>query len=149
VAVAIVTGSGGLIGSESVRNFVEAGDDVIGLENDMRREFFDIRDADGVERVFGEHAGAMLHGFLSYLMRCTLTGEPCSMVEAIGLCERIAGRELDWTLSEEARTGDHRWWISDLGEFTRDYPDWSQDYDLEGTLHEIHDENAERWSAVR
>ena len=22
------------------------------------------------------HAGAMLHGFLSYLMRCTMTGEP-------------------------------------------------------------------------
>ena len=34
--VAIVTGSGGLIGSESVAHFVEAGFDVVGLENDMR-----------------------------------------------------------------------------------------------------------------
>jgi CDP-paratose 2-epimerase len=141
------------------------------------------------------HAGAMLHGFLSYLMRCTLSGEPytvfgyggrqvrdnvhsadlvrafdafhrspraaavynigggrhsnCSMLEAIELCERIAGRSLDWTLSDVARTGDHRWWISDLGEFSADYPDWSQEYDLEGILQEIHDQNAERWSAVR
>ena len=354
--VAIVTGSGGLIGSESVRHFVERGYEVIGMENDMRREFFgdsastrdvterlvrthpefssldlDIRDAEGVERVFARraadielvvhtaaqpshdwaasapqvdfgvnangtlnlleatrrhapdasfvftstnkvygdtpnrlplveletrlelppdnqwhggidtsmsidssthslfgvskvaadlmvqeygryfdmptvcfragcltgpnHAGAMLHGFLSYLMRCTLSGEPytvfgyggrqvrdnihsadlvrafdafhaapraaavynigggrhsnCSMLEAIELCEQIAGRTLDWTLSDGARTGDHRWWISDLAEFARDYPGWSQEYDLEGILHEIHDQNAERWSAVR
>ena len=38
--LAIVTGSGGLIGSESVAHFVEAGFDVIGLENDMRSYFF-------------------------------------------------------------------------------------------------------------
>ena len=37
---AIVTGSGGLIGSESVQHFVEAGYDVIGLDNDMRAYFF-------------------------------------------------------------------------------------------------------------
>ena len=95
------------------------------------------------------HAGARLHGFLSYLMRCTVTGEPytvfgyggkqvrdnihsadlvaafeafhrapraggavynigggrasnCSMLEAIDLCQRIAGRELDWTLERAA-----------------------------------------------
>ena len=77
MATAIVTGSGGLIGSESVRHFVEAGFDVIGLENDMRARIFgptastqavterlteqypefrslevDIRDVDAVERVF-------------------------------------------------------------------------------------------------
>lgn len=37
---AIVTGSGGLIGSESVRFFTEQGFDVIGIENDMRARFF-------------------------------------------------------------------------------------------------------------
>jgi CDP-paratose 2-epimerase len=354
--VAIVTGSGGLIGSESVRHFVEAGYDVVGIENDMRSAFFgdsastravtqrlvethpefrwldlDVRDTAGVERIFAEHggqielvvhtaaqpshdwaasapqvdfgvnangtlnlleatrmhapdasfvftstnkvygdtpnrlplvelatrlelppdheyydgidtsmtidasthslfgvskaaadlmvqeygryfgmptvcfragcltgpnhAGAMLHGFLSYLMRCTLSGESytvfgyggrqvrdnihsadlvhafdayhrapraaavynigggrrsnCSMLEAIGLCERIAGRSLDWTLSDSARIGDHRWWISDLSQFGADYPDWSQRYDLEAILTEIYDQNAERWSAVR
>jgi CDP-paratose 2-epimerase len=37
---AIVTGSGGLVGSESVRALFEAGYDVVGLENDMRARFF-------------------------------------------------------------------------------------------------------------
>src|SRR5262249_12092756 len=36
----IVTGSGGLIGSESVAYFAEAGYDVVGVENDMRATFF-------------------------------------------------------------------------------------------------------------
>jgi CDP-paratose 2-epimerase len=352
--VAVITGSGGLIGSESVAHFVEEGFDVVGIENDMRAEFFgrgastrrvterllrsysefrsldlDVRYADGVERLFASHgsaievvvhtaaqpshdwaasaphvdfevnangtlnllestrrhapeasfiftstnkvygdtpnrlplveldtrlelpadhryfggidtsmsidasmhslfgvskaaadlmvqeygryfdmptvcfragcltgphhAGAMLHGFLSYLMRCTVTGEPytvfgyggrqlrdnihsadlvrafdafrcapraasvynigggrhsnCSMLEAIELCEGIAGRSLNWTLSDRARMGDHRWWISDLSEFQRDYPDWRQEYDLRGILREIHDQNADRWLA--
>jgi CDP-paratose 2-epimerase len=140
------------------------------------------------------HAGAQLHGFLSYLMRCTMTGAPytvfgyggkqvrdnlhsadlvdafaafhaspraaavynigggrssnCSMLEAIALCEQIAGRELGWTLSEDARTGDHRWWISDLEEFRRDYPGWTPRYDVPAILTEIHDANAERWVEV-
>jgi CDP-paratose 2-epimerase len=352
VPTAIVTGSGGLVGSESVRHFVEAGYDVVGLDNDMRAEFFgpdastrrvsdalserhpefhaldlDIRDAEGVQRVFAghskqlslivhtaaqpshdwaasdpptdftvnangtlnlleaarrhvpdatfvnmstnkvygdlpnslplreldtrlelpedhpwyrgidtsmsidrsthslfgvskaagdllvqeygryfhmptvcfrggcltgpNHAGAQLHGFLSYLMRCTMTGDRytvfgydgkqvrdnlhsadlvaafaafhaapraaavynigggresnCSMHEAIALCEEIAGRTLDWDLSEQARTGDHRWWISDLGEFRADYPDWRLDNDVPTILREIHDANADVW----
>lgn len=40
MATAIITGAGGLIGSESVRFFTEAGFDVIGLENDMRARLF-------------------------------------------------------------------------------------------------------------
>ena len=40
VPVVIVTGSGGLVGSESVRHFVEQGYDVVGIENDMRARFF-------------------------------------------------------------------------------------------------------------
>jgi CDP-paratose 2-epimerase len=352
---AIVTGSGGLIGSESVAHFVELGLDVLGLENDMRASFFgleastarttdsllarypeafrslaiDIRDRDAVERVFADagqvelvihaaaqpshdwaasdphtdfevnalgtlnlleatrrhaddatfvhcstnkvygdlpnslplielpqrldlpedhpfyegidtsmsidqsthslfgvskaaadllvqeygryfglstvsfrggcltgpnHAGAMLHGFLSYLMRSTVRGERytvfgygakqvrdnihsadlvaafaafhrspraggavynigggrscnCSMLEAIELCQQIAGRELDWTLSAEHRLGDHRWWISDLRPFVGDYPGWSLTRGLEDILREIHDQNAERWLA--
>jgi CDP-paratose 2-epimerase len=354
--VAIITGSGGLIGSESVRHFVEGGYDVVGIENDLRATFFgpsastahtsqrlietygssfrsldlDIRDREGVERVFAQvagdcklvvhtaaqpshdwaasnphmdftvnangtlnllnaarehtpeatfifcstnkvygdtpnflplevlgdrlelpeehryfggidttmsidgsthslfgvskaaadllvqeygryfemptvcfrggcltgpnHAGARLHGFLSYLMRCTITGERytvygydglqvrdnihsadlvaafeafhnapkpaavynigggrqsnCSMIEAIAACERIAGRELDWTLGEDNRIGDHRWWISDLEPFKRDYPQWDIRYGVDEILSEIHDHNVEHWTAT-
>jgi CDP-paratose 2-epimerase len=356
VPTAIITGSGGLIGSESVRHFVAAGYDVVGLENDMRARFFgpdastapttrallerypaefrsielDIRDADGVTRAFARaggrielvihaaaqpshdwaaadpqtdfgvnaggtlnlleaarslapdatfvfcstnkvygdrpnslplvelerrlelpedhryfggvdtsmsidrsthslfgvsktaadllvqeygryfqmptvcfragcvtgpnHAGARLHGFLSYLMRCTMTGEPytvygyggrqvrdnihaadlvaafdafhrspraaavynigggrasnCSMLEAIDLCQQIAGRELRWTLGEEHRVGDHRWWISNLEPFRRDYPEWEIRHDVRGILTEIYERNAERWAVA-
>jgi CDP-paratose 2-epimerase len=81
VPTAIITGSGGLVGSESVRHFVEAGYDVIGLDNDMRARFFgpdatttgvtealserysefraldvDIRDIERIERIFAEQA---------------------------------------------------------------------------------------------
>src|ERR671918_109579 len=82
---AIVTGSGGLIGAESVSYFVEAGYDVIGLENDMRSYFFgpsastsaqtdqllatygdsfvslpvDIRDFDAVSGIFAKHAAQL------------------------------------------------------------------------------------------
>jgi CDP-paratose 2-epimerase len=142
------------------------------------------------------HAGTMLHGFLSYLMRATVVGEPytvfgygakqvrdnlhsadlaaafehfhlgaraggavynigggricnCSMIEAIELCQEIAGRELDWTLSEHNRLGDHRWWISDLAPFQSDFPGWTVSHDLEAILRELHEQNAERWLAAR
>jgi CDP-paratose 2-epimerase len=139
------------------------------------------------------HRGAELHGFLAYLMRCTVRGDhytvfgyggkqvrdnihasdvvaafeayaaapnagavynlgggrhnSISILEAIEACQRISGRELDWSLSDRARVGDHRWWISDLGAFERDYRGWHQWYDLERTLREIHDVNVEHWLA--
>jgi CDP-paratose 2-epimerase len=139
------------------------------------------------------HAGAQLHGFLAYLMKCTVTGEnytvfgyrgkqvrdnlhsadlvdafllfhenpkpaavynigggrenACSMLEAIELCERITGRELRWELSDQARIGDHRWWISDLKEFCSCYGGWRPQRDMETILREIYEINAERWAA--
>lgn len=353
--IAIVTGSGGLIGSESVRYFAQQGFDVIGLDNDMRAQFFgpeatttptteklkaevegfrgldlDIRDTDGVAKVFAEHAkdielivhtaaqpshdwaasdpqtdftvnangtlnllqaarnhtpdatfvftstnkvygdrpnflplietdlrlelpedhewyggvdltmpidtcthslfgvskvaadllvqeygryfdmptvcfrggcltgpqhaGAQLHGFLAYLMRCTVTGQPytifgydgkqvrdnihchdvvtafhafhqapqkaavynlgggrasnVSMLEAIAKCQEISGKELDYSLSPDARIGDHRWWVSDLGAFERDYPEWSLTYGIDEVLQESYDHNVEAWTAA-
>jgi CDP-paratose 2-epimerase len=72
----------------------------------------------------------------------------CSMIEAIATCERIADRELQWELSDQARIGDHRWWISDLSEFQSRYRDWSLSYDVEALLREIFEGNAERWAAA-
>ena len=141
------------------------------------------------------HAGTQLHGFLSYLMRCTMTGQPytvfgyggkqvrdnihsadlvaafaafhdaprsaavynigggrdcnCSMLEAIDRCQQIAGATLDWALDEANRMGDHRWWISDLEQFKRDYPGWRVTYGIDEILREIHDRNAELWVASR
>jgi hypothetical protein len=69
-------------------------------------------------------------------------------LEAIELSERIAGQELSWELSEEARRGDHRWWISDLDEFRADYPAWGIRYGIEEILREIYELNVERWAAT-
>lgn len=137
-----------------------------------------------------QHAGAELHGFLAYLMKCVVTGRPytvfgyegkqvrdnihcddlvsaflafaaaprsaavynigggrdsnCSMLEAIALSEEIAGRELDWTMSDDNRIGDHRWWISDLEPFRTDYPEWRQRHGIREILTEIHDFHAVR-----
>jgi CDP-paratose 2-epimerase len=41
----------------------------------------------------------------------------CSMLEAITLCEEIAGRRLEWRYSDTARVGDHTWWVSDIRRF--------------------------------
>src|SRR4051812_48888507 len=139
------------------------------------------------------HAGAELHGFLSYLMRATVSARKytifgydgkqvrdnihsadvvrafqrfqerprcaavynlgggrrsnVSMLEAIDMCERIAGKELTYDLSDEARIGDHRWWISDLSEFQRDYPGFDLTYGIDEVLREIYDANVDQWSA--
>ncbi len=129
------------------------------------------------------HSGAQLHGFLSYLMKCTLTGQPytiygykgkqvrdnifssdlvgmfwefyqapkigevynagggrarsCSVLEAIELCETIAGKKMNVTYSDENRNGDHIWWISDCRRFESHYPEWSIKFDLPTILTDI------------
>ena len=40
MSIAIVTGSAGLIGSEATRHFAKKGLTVVGIDNDMRKEFF-------------------------------------------------------------------------------------------------------------
>ena len=90
MAVALVTGSSGLIGSEAARHFAGLGMDVVGIDNDMRRYFFgedgsttgtlqrliadlgkaythfdvDIRDRDGLARIFkryGSNIAVVIH----------------------------------------------------------------------------------------
>jgi CDP-paratose 2-epimerase len=137
------------------------------------------------------HSGTQLHGFLSYLMKCAVTGDHytifgyngkqvrdnihssdlvsafyefyksprsgevynigggrkshCSMLEAIRMCERIVGREMNYSLSEENRRGDHIWYITDLSKFKSHYPRWDITYDVICILNEIYEQNIERW----
>ena len=63
----------------------------------------------------------------------------CSVLEAITLLEGMCDKKLDYTLSDEARSGDHMWWISDVRKFQADYPEWSYVYDLERMVAEIVD----------
>src|SRR6266540_3623791 len=84
MSIAIVTGSAGLVGSEAAKKFHAEGFDVIGIDNDMRSQFFgaeastlrtrrelegglrnyrhedvDIRDADRIDIVFRKLGAAV------------------------------------------------------------------------------------------
>ena len=61
----------------------------------------------------------------------------CSMLEAITYTEELTGKRLKYSLSDEARSGDHIWWISDVRKFQRDYPEWNYKYDLKLIIQEI------------
>lgn len=68
----------------------------------------------------------------------------CSMLEAIRLCEELAGRAMNWKYSEQNRAGDHIWYISDMRRFKGHYPEWDYTVDLRQTLIEIRDALLER-----
>lgn len=68
----------------------------------------------------------------------------CSVIEAIGHIEELSGRELEYRLSDNARSGDHIWWISDVRKFQNDYPGWHYQYDLKRILQEIIEATEER-----
>jgi CDP-paratose 2-epimerase len=71
----------------------------------------------------------------------------CSMLEAIDLIAEIGGYQVDYTLSDNARAGDHIWWISDVRRFQRDYPGWSYTFDLRTTLAEMIQASVERYAS--
>jgi len=84
MSLAIITGSSGLIGSETARRFAAEGLDVIGIDNDMRKVFFgndastawnrrsmednleryvhcdvDVRDEGAIDRIFARYGTAV------------------------------------------------------------------------------------------
>lgn len=137
-----------------------------------------------------QHSGTQLHGFLSYLMKCAITGDHytvfgykgkqvrdnihswdlvnmfwhfyqnprqgeaynagggrhsnCSMKEAIAVCEKITGKPMNYSYTDDNRIGDHIWYISDVRKFKNDYPSWDYRYNLEDILTQIHDSMSAR-----
>lgn len=71
----------------------------------------------------------------------------CSMIEAINYIAELCGRRLNYTLSDEARSGDHIWWVSNVRRFRGDYPNWSYRYDQKTILREIVEAVQERMPA--
>ena len=60
-----------------------------------------------------------------------------SMLEAINLIKEISGHQLNYTVSNEARIGDHIWYISDVRKFQSHYPQWKYTYDINKILTEM------------
>lgn len=57
-----------------------------------------------------------------------------SVLEAIDAFEYVFKKELDYTYDEQARKGDHIWWVSNTKEFEADYPDWERWWSLDMIL---------------
>jgi len=129
------------------------------------------------------HAGAELHGFLSYLIKCFIEDKKytvfgykgkqvrdnihsydlvsafhefylnpkqgevyniggsrhsnISMLEAIEKISNILNKNLDYSISEDNRIGDHIWYVSDVSKFKKDYPDWNYQYNIDDIIDEI------------
>ena len=143
-----------------------------------------------------DHAGAELHGFLSYLIKCMVTGKPytifgykgkqvrdnihswdlvnmfwhyhqnpkpgavynagggrdnsTSILEAIYKVNnlRIEDNLQPWdnyTVSDQARIGDHQWYISDLSKFKKDYPEWDITISLDETIKQIYEAESKKY----
>ncbi|CAN5496118.1 NAD-dependent epimerase/dehydratase family protein [soil metagenome] len=69
----------------------------------------------------------------------------CSMLEAISICEDITGREMNFAVVDDNRSGDHIWYVSDLARFKSHYPEWDITYDVPAILSEIYEAGRERW----
>lgn len=69
-----------------------------------------------------------------------------SHLEAFALAAEISGVEAVVEHTDTPRTGDHRWYVSDLTRFRSHYPDWDLTYDVPAILREIHDANVGRWT---
>ena len=68
----------------------------------------------------------------------------CSILEAFQLVEEVTGRKMKWRYVEEARSGDHICYYSDLTKMKTHYPQWRVSTDLDQICREI----AERYVAA-
>ena len=68
----------------------------------------------------------------------------CSMAEAIEMCEKITGKSMNYSYSEDNRIGDHIWWISDIGKFKNHYKDWTHKFNVLDILTQIHESFTKR-----
>jgi len=60
-----------------------------------------------------------------------------SILEVIRFIKKIGGYDLNYKLLENARIGDHIWYISDVRKFQNHYPNWIYKYNIEKILKEM------------
>lgn len=61
----------------------------------------------------------------------------CSIIEAISRIESLSRFKVKHSLTDQARSGDHIWWISDVSKFMGHYPSWKYTYSLDDILGQI------------
>jgi CDP-paratose 2-epimerase len=65
-----------------------------------------------------------------------------SMLEAFAMIEGITGKHMNWSYSEQARSGDHICYYSNLAKMRTDYPQW----DVTVTVRQALEQITESWS---
>jgi len=60
-----------------------------------------------------------------------------SILEAIRLIKEISGHEVNLSFSDQARIGDHIWYISDVRKFQNHYPEWKYNYNITRIIEEM------------
>lgn len=70
----------------------------------------------------------------------------CSVLEAMQMSEEISGNKMQLSFVDEPRIGDHRWWISDNGEFMAHYPEWAPEWTVHEQLEMIFEGNRASWT---
>lgn len=63
----------------------------------------------------------------------------CSILEAINIIENITGIEMKFSTSALNRTGDHKWYISNIKKFNSHYKNFKFKYSLKNIIEEIVD----------
>ncbi len=61
----------------------------------------------------------------------------CSILEGIQICEELTGNTFSYSYTENNRSGDHIWYISDVSKFKAHYPEWGYKYNIYDILREM------------
>lgn len=63
----------------------------------------------------------------------------CSVEEALRQVEKIKNIHIKRKYIDKSRTGDHKWWISDIRKFKKDYPEYRLTYNTRKIITELID----------
>jgi CDP-paratose 2-epimerase len=61
----------------------------------------------------------------------------CSIIEAMNRIESLSRFSVKHSITDQPRSGDHIWWISDVSKFMHHYPSWKYVYSLDDILGQI------------
>ena len=69
----------------------------------------------------------------------------CSILEAIEIAQRVAGRKMNYTILDQPRRGDHKWWITNYRKLNLLLPNWKPSRTIDQLCQEIYDANRGHW----
>lgn len=92
------------------------------------------------------HSNDLIKAFWSYYLKPSKESiynigggrfSNCSILEALNYIEKKTSIEVKRKLNKNNRIGDHKWYISDISKFLKDYPDFKLNYNTSRILDEL------------